>query len=182
MNDELRDLKERISTLSSEELWQMVNTDFADYRKEALDLAKESLRKRGHAQSQTNALLTKQPRKAPNVANDQMSTMRFTIFSVATGLVTLFLFPVISYTSIIVYGLPASVFMMIGYELWFILRRFNPRMASAFGIGFIPPVVFCLMFLSFGAPSYIGMILLQFFVFWIIHKFLTISWSGHVLR
>lgn len=182
MHDELRALKERISTLSSEELWRMVNTDFTDYRKEALDLAKEELKRRGYGESQINRSLTKLAGKTSKTANDQMSTISFTIFAVATGLITFFLFPVISYTSIIMYGLPASIFIMIGYELWFIFRSFNPRMASAFGVGFIPPVVFCLLFLLFGAPRYVGMILLQFFCFWILHKFLTARWSRRAIR
>lgn len=181
MYDELQDLKERLSARSSEDLLRMVNIDFADYRKEALDLAREELKRRGYSDFQTKPSSIKTNREIPKAINDQMSTVNFIIFSVVTGLVTLFLFPAISYLSIIVYGLPASIFIFIGYELWFIFRRYNQKMASAFSIGFIPSVVFCLMVLLFMSPLYVGMILLQFSCFWFIHKLLIIRWSKRSL-
>jgi hypothetical protein len=47
MTDDLRDLKDRISNLSDEELIEMVTVAAADYREEALDYAKVELENRG---------------------------------------------------------------------------------------------------------------------------------------
>lgn len=46
MSDELIDLKEKISSISDSELLKIVNIDFADYREEVMDFAREELRKR----------------------------------------------------------------------------------------------------------------------------------------
>jgi hypothetical protein len=46
LNDELNELKDRISQMSDRELLQIVEIDYADYRSEALEFAKAELRKR----------------------------------------------------------------------------------------------------------------------------------------
>jgi hypothetical protein len=46
MSDELKELRERIDKLSDKELSQMVNIDFSQYRKEALDYAKAEMNRR----------------------------------------------------------------------------------------------------------------------------------------
>jgi hypothetical protein len=46
MNDS-KDLKQRMASLSDEELLRMVTEDAADYRRDALDFAKAELRSRG---------------------------------------------------------------------------------------------------------------------------------------
>jgi len=46
MDDELDELKERISQMSDRELLQVVEVDYADYRKEALEFAETELAKR----------------------------------------------------------------------------------------------------------------------------------------
>ncbi len=46
MNKELQELKRRISSLSDDELLTMVHADFLDYREEAIQIAKEELKKR----------------------------------------------------------------------------------------------------------------------------------------
>jgi hypothetical protein len=46
-NDETDPLKKRISNLSNEELLQMVNIDYEQYRKEALDYARAEMDRRG---------------------------------------------------------------------------------------------------------------------------------------
>jgi len=53
-DDESKELKERISQMRDEELLRMVNRDFADYRDEALGLAKLELEKRGIPASQSS--------------------------------------------------------------------------------------------------------------------------------
>ena len=46
MDDELNELKDRISQMSDRELLQIVEVDHADYRKEALEFAESELGKR----------------------------------------------------------------------------------------------------------------------------------------
>jgi hypothetical protein len=55
MSDQLKGLKERNSKLSDMELLKLVNFEFADYREEAIDLAKEELERRGFRLIQTGA-------------------------------------------------------------------------------------------------------------------------------
>jgi hypothetical protein len=106
-----------------------------------------------------------------NPAKDQRSQAKFILFAVATGAVTLFLFPAISYTSVIFYGVPAAAFILLGYVVWLFLMPRNPRMAIAFSVGFIPPVAFCLMLLVAIKPLYVGTILLPVPCFWFIGRF-----------
>jgi hypothetical protein len=47
MDEESKELKQRISEMSDEELLDMVEVDFADYRQQALDFAKSELMARG---------------------------------------------------------------------------------------------------------------------------------------
>ena len=47
MDEELRELKERISAMSDEQLLNIVEVDFDDYRQEAIDFAKTELMARG---------------------------------------------------------------------------------------------------------------------------------------
>jgi hypothetical protein len=47
MDDELNELKDRISQMPDRELLQVVEVDYADYRKEALEFAEAELAKRG---------------------------------------------------------------------------------------------------------------------------------------
>lgn len=46
MTDELKDIRERFSNLSDDELLKIVHVDYADYREEALEIAKDELNKR----------------------------------------------------------------------------------------------------------------------------------------
>jgi hypothetical protein len=106
-----------------------------------------------------------------NPAKDQMPQATFILFAVLTGAVTLFLFPAISYTSVVFYGVPAAVFILLGYVVWLFLMSRSPRMAIAFSVGFIPPVALCLMILVAIKPLYVGMILLPVACFWFIGRF-----------
>jgi len=47
MYDELGALRERINRLSNEELLQMINIDYEQYRKDALDYAQAEMQRRG---------------------------------------------------------------------------------------------------------------------------------------
>jgi len=106
-----------------------------------------------------------------NPAKDQMSQAKFVLFAVVTGAATLFLFPAISYTSVVFYGVPAAAFILLGYVVWLFLMPRNPRMAIAFSVGFIPPVALCLMILVAIKPLYVGMILLPVACFWLTGRF-----------
>lgn len=46
MSDELKDLQKRISNLSDDELLKMIHINYADYREEAINIAKEEIKKR----------------------------------------------------------------------------------------------------------------------------------------
>ena len=46
MSDESRDLKEKMTNLSDDELLKIVHDDFADYREETINIVKEELKKR----------------------------------------------------------------------------------------------------------------------------------------
>ena len=170
MNNEMQDLKDRMANLPSKELLRIVRIDFADYRKEALDLARQELLGRDYSESEMN-----QVRASSKVASNQMSNLSFILFAVATGLVTFFLFPAISYTSVIFYGLPAAIFILFGYGLWLVFLHTNPKRALAFVVGFVPPVAFCLLIFLAMKPLYVGMILLPFLGALLISKFAGVS-------
>jgi hypothetical protein len=70
--------------------------------------------------------------------------MGLIIFSVSVGLVTLFMFPILAYFSAALYGLPAAVFLLIGYVVAVNILSTNSKMGIAFAVGFIPPVALCL--------------------------------------
>jgi hypothetical protein len=106
-----------------------------------------------------------------NPAKDQISQAKFIFFAVVTGAVTLLLFPAISYTSVIFYGVPAAAFILLGYGVWLYLMPRTPKMAMAFSLGFIPPVALCLMILVAIKPLYVGMILLPVACFWFMGRF-----------
>src|SRR6266849_1536373 len=61
MNPQSTELKERISTLSDEDLLKMVNVDSAQYRQEALDHARDELAKRGIQESAIEPFDTDEP-------------------------------------------------------------------------------------------------------------------------
>jgi hypothetical protein len=106
-----------------------------------------------------------------NSTENQRSQAKFILFAVATGAVTFFLFPAISYTSITFYGLPAAAFVLSGYVLWLFLMPRNSSLAIAFSLGFIPPVAFCLIILLAIKPLFVGMILLPVASFWVIRRY-----------
>ena len=173
MNDQMQRLKDRMATLSSEELLRIVKTDFADYREETLDLAKQELLGRGYSASEMSGVID--PTK---VASDQMSNLSLTLFAVATGLITFLLFPVLIYTSPLIYGLPAAAFILAGYGLWLIFISTNPKRAMAFAVGFVPPVALCLLMYLTATPLYVGMILLPFLCALLISKFAGVLRKG----
>ena len=61
MNQQSTELKQRISSLSDEDLLKMVNVEGAQYQPEALNYAREELAKRGIQDSAIEALETNEP-------------------------------------------------------------------------------------------------------------------------
>jgi hypothetical protein len=88
----------------------------------------------------------------------------------ATAVITLFSFPVISYTSVVFYGLPAAAYLLAGYLLWFFVNQRNPRLAFAFAISFVPIVTFCLLGLLTAKPLYVLMIVIPVICFSIVRE------------
>jgi len=75
-----------------------------------------------------------------------------TVFAITICITTLFLFPIIGYSSLAFYGLPAAVFLLLGYVVGINIFSTNQKMGIAFAVGFIPPVAFFLLILLPGAP------------------------------
>ncbi|HEU4595200.1 MAG TPA: hypothetical protein VFS10_08510 [Pyrinomonadaceae bacterium] len=168
--------------LSDEELWRVVKVDFADYRKEAVEVAAEELERRGLSYAGHDGPPANSAVKIHAPGDQRLSLTQFIVLAVTIGLLTFLAYPVISYLSPLAYGLPASIFMALGYELWYALRRRNTDVAAAFSVGYIPPVVFCLMVLMWMAPLHTALILVQFFGFWLIHQYLTRKRKRYSLR
>jgi hypothetical protein len=148
--NEETELKNRMATLPTEQLLQIVRIDFADYRQKALAFAGQELLRRGFRQSDMA------PQKlSTTVATDQPSNFQLTLLAIATGAIAMLLFPAIIYYSVLVYGAPAAAFILCGYGVWLYLRRNHRRRALAFAVGFVPPVGLILLAYSTAAPLYV---------------------------
>ena len=88
----------------------------------------------------------------------------------ATAVITLFSFPVISYTAVVLYGLPAAAYLVAGYLLWLFVKQRHQRLGFAFAIGFVPIVTFCLLGLLAAKPFYVLMILMPAVSFSVIRE------------
>ena len=88
----------------------------------------------------------------------------------ATAVLTLFSFPVLSYTSVVLYGLPAAAYLLAGYLAWLFINQRNPKLGFAFAIGFVPIVTFCLLGLLATEPLYVLMILLPVVCFSLVRE------------
>ena len=159
--DKLPALQERIEKLSTDELLEIVTLEFRGYRKEALALARAELNRRGFRDSDISL------RAHDFTAQQQPDGFQLqpVAVGVITGLITVFLFPAAFYYSIVVYGLFASALMTVGYVIWRLLIRANPRLARGFGFGFIPPVLLILVVSLSGVPWLVLAILAEFLVF-----------------
>jgi len=86
-------------------------------------------------------------------------TIIYAVVGVTVVLVTLLIFPAISYLSVGFYGLPAAVFVAFGFAIWIILRRYSPGVANVFGVAFSAPVIFCLVPMFFTAVPYLPLLI-----------------------
>ncbi|PYV37390.1 MAG: hypothetical protein DMG06_28245, partial [Acidobacteria bacterium] len=94
------------------------------------------------------------------------------IFVVAVALGTLYVFPALSYVSIVGYGFPASLLVLAGYATWLILQHVNKRLAQAFLVAFASPILFFLIFLLM-TPHLPFMIIAPTFCLWLARRILA---------
>ena len=158
---ELPGLHERIAKLSTDELLEIVTLEFRGYRKEALALARAELNRRGFRDSDISL------RANDFIAQQQPDGFQLqpVAVGVITGLIVVLLFPAAFYYSIVVYGLFASALMTVGYVIWRLMIRANPRLAKGFGFGFIPPVLLILVACLSETPWLVLAILAEFLIF-----------------
>ena len=110
MSDELRDLKEKVSKLSDDELMKMVHVDSSDYREDAIIIAKDELKKRniiGIDDSKKEEL----QRKA--IIDLPVSWMKFYNYWLIPGAIfqNLVMIPVTQETK---YGIPSDTLFIMG--------------------------------------------------------------------
>ena len=154
MNDET-ELKNRMAALLTDQLVQIVRIDFPNYRPQALAFARQELQRRGFSKSDMTPDIL-----ATTVGTDQPSNLQLTLFVIATAAITILLFPATIYYSVLMYGLPAAAFLLVGYGISLFLFRTNPPKATAFAIGFAPPVVLALLMYFTAVPLYVMSLLL----------------------
>ena len=173
MSNDLQDLKLRIANLRAEELFEIVTFDAADYRSDALELARAELHKRGFTETDVQNWYKScwdQPVKKGDV---QFARMRFAVTLILTGIVTFCLFTPLIYYSIVAYGIPCTIFIVAGYLLWLTLRRAEPQQARAFAIGFAGSVSILLLAYSAGAPWYTGLIVGECMLLWVLFRIIS---------
>src|SRR5206468_8956112 len=102
--DDLKDLRQRLHKLSSEELLQIVRIDFADYRTNVLDLTREELQRRGYSESEIQASHVQAAKKRNMPIDPQLATISFLLVTAVTAVITFSLFAPIVYYSVVAYG------------------------------------------------------------------------------
>ena len=110
MSDELNDLKARVSNLSDDELLKMVHVDFANYREEAIIIAKDELKNRnikGIEETKKEELQRKCTVDLP------VSWIKFYNYWLIPGAVFRNLV-IIPFTQEIKYGIPSNTLFIIG--------------------------------------------------------------------
>lgn len=147
MSADSHDLKRRMATLPAEQLLEIVTLDAAEYRGEALDLARAELQKRGYSESDLEKLSASAGARPPKT-DLPFPRLRFALTLVVTLFITFSLFAPLIYLSIEIYGIPCAIFLAIGYVIWLALQRKAPKQARAFAIGFLCSVVPVLFLVS----------------------------------
>src|SRR5260221_628337 len=86
MADQMKEMKERIARMSDDELINMVEVEFADYRKDAIDLAKAEMTARGlDAEDEPNEVDEESPEAAEDLGPD-LSSYSYEAIQRARGL------------------------------------------------------------------------------------------------
>jgi hypothetical protein len=104
----------------------------------------------------------------------EISPANMVLVAIATGLATFFAFPAIIYTSIVLYGLPAALFILTGYIVWLLLVRRDRKMGNAFALGFFPVIAFCLLGPLSAKPFYVLVVILPVVCLWIVHRLMRL--------
>ncbi|HEU4837043.1 MAG TPA: hypothetical protein VFS90_21605 [Pyrinomonadaceae bacterium] len=165
-----------MATLPAEELLEIVTLDAAEYRGDALDLARAELQKRGYSESDLERL-RQSAGERPLKTDWPFPRLRFALTLVLTLIVTFLLFAPIIYYSLDVYGIPCAIFLAMGYLLWLALRRNAPKQALAFAIGFICIVAPVLFLISIELPWYTAYITGEFMALLALIKLVSASVS-----
>ncbi len=170
MSTDFQNLKLRIATLHAEELLEMVTFDAADNRGEAVELARAELQKRGYSEADLQNWYDSAGDRPPKYAGNRFARTKFVLNLILTAIATFFLFTPLVYYSIGAYGIPATIFISIGYLIWLALRRSNPFQGRGFAIGFASSVSLVLMAYSIGLPWYTAAIVGQCLCLWILFQ------------
>ena len=170
MSIDFQDLKLRIATLHAEELLEMVTFAAADYRSDALELARAELRKRGYSEADLQKWCESAGDRPAKNVGEPLARLRFVITLCLAGIVTFLLFAPLIYYSIIAYGIPSALFIGAGYLIWLALRQNDRQQARAFAIGFAGSVSMLLMAYSAAVPRYTGLIVGQCLFLWALFK------------
>lgn len=74
------------------------------------------------------------------------------LLAACLGTLTLAVFPGLTYVSIATYGVPASLFLLTAYGVWFAVRRRWPPAGNVLLVAIFAPVTFVLIPFVFIAP------------------------------
>ena len=72
--------------------------------------------------------------------------------AIGVGLCTMWVFPALAYVSAAAYGIPAAVFILLGYGVWRFLALREPTLAGPFLIGFSAPIAMVLATMVSSVP------------------------------
>lgn len=140
------DLKEKFAGMSDEELLIIVNTDFANYREEALDIAKEELEKRGIRLTQTEAdSNTAAPNHAELASQDHATPSAFSEQSKAPGYAYALVI-VAGYVYFRLTSLPTPFYIIYGIIIGALFGKKWPSMGWKWGLWFCLPLMVFLFF------------------------------------
>ena len=170
MSTDSQNLKLRIATLHAEELLEMVTFDAADYRSDALELARAELQKRGYSDADLQKWYESAGDRQAKNSREPFARLRFGVILVSTAIVTFLLFAPLIYYSIIFYGIPCAIFISAGYLIWLGSRRSDPEQARGFAIGFACSVSILLMGVSTAFPSYTSLIVGECLLLWVLFQ------------
>jgi hypothetical protein len=103
MTIDSQDLKLRVATLHAADLLEISTFDAADYRSDALELARAELRKRGYSESDVQNWRDSARAGPANNAGEPLARLGFVVTVALTGIVTFCLFAPLIYYSIVAY-------------------------------------------------------------------------------
>jgi hypothetical protein len=117
------------------------------------------------ATSQLNAVLGGQLEERDRTsrvrdgADGSMRRLGAASLAVSVGLLSLWVFPALSYVSMVSYGIPAAAFVLGGYAVWRLLAARWPGLAAPFALGCGAPLAFVMVGLVVSVPVHAFLIL-----------------------